>query len=670
VAIALPAASSPDAVALDPLIATIRAEVKPEHAMDVMRRVYSTDRWFTFPKFAETALYLKSEMQSAGLEQVELGEPLADGVTQYGFWTMPLAWDAKRARLEIVEPAVPESSRVLADFERVPASLGMWSGATPPEGVVAEIVDIGHAGEAQIKGRDLKGKLALTSNNPAGIKWMLARAGALGAINASTENPALKDGVQWINSWGDNGWAFTKGSSPLLCFSISPREAEYVRRLLGEHRTVRVKAVVDSRHYAGPYPYTTAVIPGTDPGEEVLTLGHTSEQGAQDNATGVAAMLESLATLNRLIRSGKLPRPRRSIRVLAMGEMYGSLPYITNHPERMRATVAAMCLDTPASPYELAGTEYTFYMNPHAGKSYTDAFALQVAASYFAKIGRPWHWHEYMTGTDSYLGEPAIGVPTNWVYSGTGVQTHHNSEDTPERVDPRSLRDLTVVNAAFLYYLASAGEPEAYWLAEVALSRGYERVAAAASPYLDRSSVDSNETELSDLLRDAKEKIGYSVDRESQAVKSVLRLVPNSRRASAAKSVDAIAQHLVEFGADQYARVQAAVDRRASALGFARPLTPSPAAADAHMTEASKIVVKRKRIGTITLDDLSPDQREGYPSGAWDARVITALYWCDGRRNLAEVIRLTRLELGQLDFDFVGYFRFLEKHGYVEFVQR
>ena len=109
----------------------------------------------------------------------------------------------------------------------------------------------------------------------------------------------------------------------------------------------------------------------------------------------------------------------------------------------MRATVAAMCLDTPASPYELAGTEYTFYMNPHAGKSYTDAFALQVAASYFAKIGRPCHWQEYMTGTDSYLGEPAIGVPTNWVYSGTGVQTHHNSEDTPESVDPRSLRDLT-----------------------------------------------------------------------------------------------------------------------------------------------------------------------------------------------------------------------------------
>jgi hypothetical protein len=48
---------------------------------------------------------------------------------------------------------------------------------------------------------------------------------------------------------------------------------------------------------------------------------------------------------------------------------------------------------------------------------------------------------------------------------------------------------------------------------------------------------------------------------------------------------------------------------------------------------------------------------------------IRALYWCDGQRNLAEVARLTRLELGPSDFDFVGYFRFLERRGYVEFVK-
>ena len=33
----------------------IRSEVYPEEAMDYMRRVYATDRWSTFPKYAETS---------------------------------------------------------------------------------------------------------------------------------------------------------------------------------------------------------------------------------------------------------------------------------------------------------------------------------------------------------------------------------------------------------------------------------------------------------------------------------------------------------------------------------------------------------------------------------------------------------------------------------------
>ena len=57
---------------------------------------------------------------------------------------------------------------------------------------------------------DLRGKLALTEENPANIKWLLVKAGALGAINTFTENPGLADGRQWINAWGDDGWAFTK----------------------------------------------------------------------------------------------------------------------------------------------------------------------------------------------------------------------------------------------------------------------------------------------------------------------------------------------------------------------------------------------------------------------------------------------------------------------------
>ena len=445
---------------LPAVIEQVRGAWKSEEAMRVMSDVYASDRYFTFPRFHATAEYLKNRMQQAGFSGVELVEAPADGVTQVGYWTMPLAWDAARARLEILDDSVPEASRVLADYEKVPSSLGMWSGPTPPAGITANVVEVKKSDVRNLAKMELRGKLALTEDNPANIKWLLVKAGALGAINTFTENPALADGRQWINAWGDDGWAFTKRSAPLLSFSITPRQAALMRSLLARG-PVRVKATVNTRYYSGSYPYVTGVIAGTGP-EEVLTLGHTSEQGAEDNATGVAATFEALAMLNRLIAEGKLPKPKRSIRVLSMGEMYGSMHYVQRNPERIRRTIAAMCVDTPAASYDLAGTEYTFYMNPHVAKDFTDAFVLKVTSEYLPKVNRPWHEREFTTGTDTYMAEPMVGVPTVWGYSGSGVQTHHNSEDTPGRVDQRSLRDISEIDAAFLYFIANAGEPDGF----------------------------------------------------------------------------------------------------------------------------------------------------------------------------------------------------------------
>ncbi len=642
-----PAAASQTGPSLEAVIQQVRDAYRSDDAMRVMREVYAGDRFFTFPRFLATADYLKGQMQQAGLSAVEIVQAPADGVTQVGYWTMPLAWDVKQARLEIVDSKLPEDSKVLADYQKIPASLGMWSGPTPPEGVTAEVVDLGKNAVRDIGKLDLRGKLALTEENPANIKWLLVKAGALGAINTFTENPGLADGRQWINAWGDDGWAFTRRSTPLLCFSISPRQTALLHKLLARG-PVRVKATVDTRYYAGSYPYVTGVIAGTGP-EEVLTLGHTSEQGAEDNATGVAATLQASPTLNRLISDGKLPKPKRSIRILSMGEMYGSMHYVEHNRERIRRTVAAMCVDTPAASYDLAGTEYTFYMNPHVAKDFTDAFILKVASEYLPRVHRPWHEKEFTTGTDTYMAEPMVGIPTVWGYSGSGVETHHNSEDTPDRVDPRSLRDISVMDATFLYFIANAGESEALGLARLSESRGYEKILSSASRFLDGNG---------DAAR-ADAEIAYTVDRESQAVTSVLRLVPESRRAALRSSLAPMLDGLRKIGDLQSSRVH-------SALGTAKAIeTP-----DSQATEAAGIVIRRKRFGTLPLDDLPHDQWEGYPSGAWAAIPTIALYWCDGHRNLAEVVRLTRLELGPTDFDFVGYFRFLRKHGYVEFIKQ
>ena len=89
---------------------------------------------------------------------------------------------------------------------------------------------------------------------------------------------------------------------------------------------------------------------------------------------GVASILEATATLNRLIKEGKLPRPKRTIRMLAMGERYGTLAYLDAHQDRTKRTIAAMCIDTPAGWQYLAGTQFDWSMNPQSASSFVDAF--------------------------------------------------------------------------------------------------------------------------------------------------------------------------------------------------------------------------------------------------------------------------------------------------------
>jgi len=624
------------------LIQTLREETNPDQAMRDVRTIWETDRWFTFPKFEETARNVAAILRRAGLEDVEIGNPPADGVTQGGYWTMPLAWDVKVGTLEILDPQVPAGARMLADYQKVPTSIGMWSGPTPTGGVVTEVVLPG-------ADADMKGKLVLGAR---AAKTALARAGALGIISENTENRDLADERGWVNSFGDNGWSFTKGSSPLVCFSITPRGSALLRELL-KKGPVKVRANVDSRYYAGVYPFVTGVIRGTDgaAAEEVLSLGHLFEQGAHDNATGFSAIVGAAETLNRLIKAGKLARPKRTIRVLGMGECYGTMYYLEHNKDRVKRTIAAMCIDSPAGLQNLAGTEYTWILNPHSARSFADALVLRLAQEYYPSVGRPWHSMEHRSSTDNYLGDPSIGIPTVAQHGGYGVLAHHNSADTPATVDPKSLRDMMVMNAAYTYFIASAGPSEKRWMAEVALTRGYQQMAAAADKILDQIAVADSADRLSRLLRQGRERVAYSLNMESQAVKSAFDLRDGLAGLSA-------------FAKQQTDRLEQSIRDRAAVLGLGAIQAYVPP----RNIEAEKIVVRRKRMGTITLDNLAREQRENFPAASFWSLPVSALYWCDGKRNLAEVMRLTELEMGSQQFDFVGYFKFLQKHGYVDFV--
>jgi len=51
-------------------------------------------------------------------------------------------------------------------------------------------------------------------------------------VRESRVNRTLLDERDWENDFGDNGWAFNKNDTPTVCFSITPRQEQYLYELL------------------------------------------------------------------------------------------------------------------------------------------------------------------------------------------------------------------------------------------------------------------------------------------------------------------------------------------------------------------------------------------------------------------------------------------------------
>jgi aminopeptidase YwaD len=117
---------------------------------------------------------------------------------------------------------------------------------------------------------------------------------------------------------------------------LSKRQANGYRARFAAAEKITLHAVVHAQMTPASLDVVSATIPGTDPsaGEVVLTahLCHQSA-GANDNASGSAAILQVARTLNRAIQSGAIARPRLTIRFLWTPEIAGSQAWLASHPD-------------------------------------------------------------------------------------------------------------------------------------------------------------------------------------------------------------------------------------------------------------------------------------------------------------------------------------------------
>ncbi|MHB9027602.1 MAG: M28 family peptidase [Candidatus Latescibacterota bacterium] len=658
----------------------IQSEVSGNRGRDYVMRLWLHEKWSTLPGWQRAIREAQTIMKERGFDEAIIEEVPADGKTKSGAWTNPVGWDVKQATLEVIEPDVPDEFRYLCNYLDSPTSLNCWSGPTPPEGIETELALWEGSDAAELAKLNARGKIVLTGVGTRGYKRYLDPNGILGFVGDQIEelNVDFTTENQWLNCWSDlpGGWWLTSyDSHKNFGFSISQKKANYLRNLLRRGTKVRVRAKIDSRIYTNDtLPYVVGLVKGTGP-EEVFITAHMNEWGANDDAAGCSSILEAVGTLNDLIRSGKLPRPRRSIRVHLGAEMYGSLPYVQKHPDRFKRTVAAVCCDTATPDWDEATTQIGLYMNPNVCPSYTDAVYPEIVRQYLARNAphRTLNIEPFSMGTDTYFCEPMIGAPTNWIYLSAGAHLHHNSMDTIEKVDPRTLRHLSFINAAYLYYFANAGHEDVPWIANLTFGRGVDVIREKARGMNEKVMNARDGAELGKALAEGTEVIQYYTGLQQEAVAGIERLADDPQKAKARAALAPFQQSLAEVGATASKQLRALAEGRVKneSLKLSMPVRQETA----WDREAATLVPKRFHFATLFLEEVPVSEwREVRSSPHWWGATNWAsasFWWVDGKRNLKEIKRLCELEAGRPieGFDLINYYKFLEKFKYAEFVR-
>lgn len=553
-----------------------------DFVLDTLRRIHATDRWFSSGRMKETCRTVEEIMVELGMSGIETRTYPADGRTDCGGWLLPLSWDAEEATLEIVAPETAEP--LLCRYTESPCSLMLNS---RPADVTAPIVPAEDAATA-----DLHGKFVFASRTFPGLAVALGwlERGAAGIVSSVLcgNDPGkpgfeyLRDSLQWCN--------YTLPHWPVagnpVGFSLTPRQGEMLSALVKNHPQVLLRAWVRTRLSPGELPMVTGVLPG-ETGEEIILTGHLFEQGANDNASGIALSLG-------ILRAMLSEKRRRGIRVFFTYEARSLQAYLRYAPETERIT-AGLNLDMVGVSMDKAvtlGTNRPVF--PH--------YAVPLLKEIFRRHP-DYSVKETDFGTmDNSLGEPLTGVPLPYILLG-GDPNYHKSGDVPERIDPAVLRMVGDVALEYVGLLVNAGYAEARKLAYLTYQDEFERLRASSG---SRS---------------------FALELAGEALSSVKRLLP-------ARGKDS--------------RKDAALDRFTGRLHrrLIRSFPEEARSDDEPGLDALRDLVPRKLFrGFFSFEKYMGREKE-FPAvrrlfHGWNADdwVNYALMWSDGRRDAAKIFR-------------------------------
>lgn len=391
--------------------------------------LYSREKGQTFLNYKMASDYTYELLKREGFNP-ELYTFKADGVTTYQDKRMPIAWRANMGKLTVLSSCVNFDNPVIADFEKEPLSLIKHSVSTPKGGVRTKLVT-----EEQVwAGEDCTGAMVLLDNRPGDLSKYLDL-GALGVVSdyitSADDNP---DCTYWANACADDGghWHVQSEDRDFIGFMVTPRIGRQLR-LACANSTVQVLVECDGERYEGEIDGVTATLKGKS-NKEFWLLAHLYEPFPSDNSMGIAGAITILKTIRDLVKSGDLPEPDYTVRVLFAMEHYGySALYEALGTGVTDNVIGGLNIDgLPEKDKPHLRIIYPPYSSPFFANTFMKS-AFEVYPEVYPNT-------EYLNGEmvqftdDTFLGDSTTGVPTMWLMYGADPKSanQHNTCVTME----------------------------------------------------------------------------------------------------------------------------------------------------------------------------------------------------------------------------------------------
>jgi len=447
------------------------------------------------------------------------------------------AWDAESAELWTVEPELAK----IADLKEVPSCLCSGSESTD---TTAELVYVGPGNREEFyKDKAVEGKILLVNGSPETARRIgVQKYGAAGLVGWSSSHPEFdRDEVGW------SGLRPAATDRATFGFMVSERQGQALRDALERGRKIVVRAVVKTQVVADPKEQmTVGIIRGTErPDEELVFTAHLYEgwakQGANDNASGCTAILETARVLKKLVAEGKIPPLKRTVRFLFVPEISGTDAYLRLNPDIKKKIFADINLDMVGEGLVKNQSYFRLNQTPWSLPTWLN----DVMAAYVEWMGDSqrdaqeanWRTGGVLAPTGSrdpfyFLVERYSGGSDHDVFVDGSVripavlmivwpdQWYHTSLDTPDKSDATQFKRVVTISAAAAAFLANAGPAEAgRIMAEISARQGgrlgndrgrAERLLLAA----DAASVHA-------AARDARVLVAQGVVREKKTLDSV-----------------------------------------------------------------------------------------------------------------------------------------------------